>query len=509
MTVVAKPEAQPPPPPAPRQPPVRHVEPAPPEAGGWIRRMLPYLAAHRRNVGIALGVSIVGQAIAALSPVVQKVLIDDVIVNQTKPLAPWLILLLVTGFASAATAYFRRFRGGRIGLDVQYDMRNGVYEHLQRLDFARHDDMQTGQLVTRANSDITLVQSFLSQLPMALGNIVLFVVALFFMVRASVPLTLLVLLSLPSLGALSVRLRRVLFPATWDSQQREAEMGGVVEEAVTGVRVVKAFGQEDYEMERMAGATGTLYRSRLRLVRLTARFTPTMQAIPTLAQLGVITIGGYEVIQGTISLGTYLLFSSYLVQLLAPVRLMTGLFASAQQARAGAERVLEVLDSNPLVVEKPDAETLPPLRGAIELDQVSFGYLRSDPVLRDFSLSIAPGERLALVGASGSGKSTIALLLPRFYEVTAGAIRLDGVDVRDVTFDSLRRQVGVVFEESFLFSADVRSNIAYGRPDATDDEIEAAARAAEAHGFIMNLPDGYATVVGERGLTLSGGQRQR
>jgi ATP-binding cassette subfamily B protein len=471
--------------------------------------MLPFLTEHRRNVGIALAVAVVGQAIAASSPVVQKILLDDVVINHRRPLAPWLALLLLTGLASAATAYFRRFRGGRIGLDVQYDLRNAVYEHLQRLDFARHDDLQTGQLVTRANSDITLVQSFLSQLPMALGNLVLFVVALWFMVRLSVPMTLLVLLSVPSLGVLSTRLRRVLFPASWDSQQRMAEVGGVVEEAVSGVRVVKAFGQERHEMDRLADATTALYRSRLRLIRLMARFTPTMQAVPTFAQLGVIGLGGYEVIQGRISLGTYLLFSNYLVQLLAPVRLMSGLLSMAQQARAGAERVLEILDSNPLVVEKPQAATLPRLRGGIELDHVSFGYLRADPVLQDFSLTIAPGERVALVGASGSGKSTIALLLPRFYEVGAGAIRLDGVDVRDVTFESLRRQVGVVFEESFLFSADVRSNIAYGRPEATDEDIEAAARAAEAHGFIVELPFGYDTVVGERGLTLSGGQRQR
>ena len=322
-------------------------------------------------------------------------------------------------------------------------------------------------------------------------------------------MTLLVLLSVPSLFGLAVRLRKRLFPANWHAQQRQAEVGGVVEEAITGVRVVKAFGQEPRELERLVGRTRELYRSRMRVVRLNARYNPTIQAIPTFAQLGVIALGGYEVIHGHISIGTYLLFSSYLVQLLAPVRMMAGLITQSQQARAGAERVLDVLDSNPLVVEKPDAIVLPTVKGRVELDNVTFGYLRSDPVLRGFSLTVEAGERVALVGASGSGKSTIALLVPRFYEATDGAVRLDDTDVRDVTFESLRRQVGVVFEESFLFSDTVRANICFGRPDATDSEIEAAARAAEAHEFVLGLPQGYDTTVGERGLSLSGGQRQR
>src|SRR5205823_5078171 len=220
-------------------------------------------------------------------------------------------------------------------------------------------------------------------------------------------------------------------------------------------------------------------------------------------------IGGWLTIHGSITIGTFLAFSTYLLQMVAPARMLAVLLTVGQQARAGAERILELLDSNPLITEKPDAVGPPPVDGPVELDHVTFGYLRSEPVLRDVSLTIEPGETVAFVGASGSGKSTVALLLPRFYDVQEGAVRIDGHDVRDVTLAGLRRQIGVVFEDSFLFSDTIRENIAYGRPDTTLDEIEAAARAAEAHDFVMALPDGYDTIVGERGLTLSGGQRQR
>ena len=249
----------------------------------------------------------------------------------------------------------------------------------------------------------------------------------------------------------------------------------------------------------------------MRTVRIQARYSSALQAIPSIAQVGVLLLGGYLAIQGEISIGTFLAFSTYLVQLLAPVRMFAGMVAIAQQARAGAERIFEVLDSNPLVTEAPDAADLEVAEGEGEvvLDHVTYGYLRSEPVLRDFSLRIEPGETVALVGASGSGKSTVSLLLPRFYDVQGGSIFVDGTDIRTVTLDSLRNDIGVVFEDAFLFSDTVRSNIAYGRPDATDEAVERAARVAGAHDFIAALPEGYDTPVGERGLTLSGGQRQR
>ncbi|HEY1281679.1 MAG TPA: ABC transporter ATP-binding protein, partial [Acidimicrobiales bacterium] len=477
--------------------------------GGWIRRLARYLLAHRRNVTIALGAAIGGQAVAAFVPVVQKVVVDDVIVSQTRSLWPWLLLLLAAAIVSFVAAYLRRWVGGRVSLDVQFDLRNAIYERLQRLDFAGHDSLQTGQLVSRASSDLALVQGLLSFLPIMLGNLVMLVLSLIIMFVLSPALTAVMAVTLPLLLVLSFKLRRTIFPATWHAQQRAGEVAGVVDEAVTGVRVVKGFGQEDREVARLASTARGLYGSRLRLIRLQARYTPMLATVPALAQVAVLALGGWLAIEGHLTLGTFLAFSSYLVQLVAPVRMLASLMAIGQQARAGAERVLDILETNSAVQDRPGAEDLPALHGEVEFEGVRFGYTSEHPVLDGFDVRVRPGEVVALVGASGSGKSTVIALLPRFYDVGEGRVAIDGTDVRDVTLDSLRRQVGVVFEDAFLFSDTVRSNIAYGRPDATDADVQAAARAAGADGFIGDLPDGYETVVGERGLTLSGGQRQR
>lgn len=484
--------------------------PAPPEAGGWIARLWPFLAVRRRDVVIALVASFAGQGVAALAPVIEKVIVDDVIASDRRPLGPWLALLIGAGLFGFVAAYVRRFVAGRVSLDVQYDLRNAVFEKLQHLDFASHDRLQTGQLVSRASSDVTLIQGLLSFLPIVLGNLVLLVLALGVMLVLSPPLTALVSLTLPVMLVVALRLRTSVHPAAWDAQQRAAEVAGVVDEAVTGVRVVKGFGQEDRELANLATTGGRLFRSRMRLIRLQAAFTPTLQAIPVFGQVAVLAFGGWLVLQERITLGTLLAFSAYLVQLVAPVRMFAGMLAVGQQARAGGERLLDILDAEPMIEDAPDARELVIEGGELHFADVGFAYEGTNrAVLDGFELTVAPGEVVALVGSSGSGKSTAALLLPRFYDVTSGAVTIDGVDVRDATLHSLRSQVGVVFEEPFLFSDTVRANIAYGRPDATHEEVVAAARAARADGFISALPDGYDTVVGERGLTLSGGQRQR
>ncbi len=476
---------------------------------GWIRRLWPYLMAHRRDLIVSFGAAFVGLAVSAFTPVVEKVIIDDVILAHRRPLAPWLAVLIAAGVFRFGVAHVRRFVGGRVALSVQFDLRNAIYERLQRLDFARHDDFQTGQLVSRAGSDVGLIQTLLAFLPLASGNLVMVVLSLGIMAVLSPVLTLVSLVVVPLLLFLAVRLRDTVFPASWDAQQRAGEVAGVVDEAVSGVRVVKGFGQEGRELERLAGASEDLFASRLRALRIQARYGSALSAVPALGQVAVLAFGGWLAIEGRISLGTFLAFSTYLLQMVGPVRMLSVLTVIAQQARAGAERIFELLDSTPVVVEREDATALPGVTGGLDFDDVTFGYLRSEPVLRRFSLHVAAGETVALVGPSGSGKSTVSLLLPRFYEVQSGSVRLDGIDVRDVTLGSLRRQIGVVFEESFLFSDTVAANIAYGRPDATATEVEAAARAAEAHAFVAALPQGYATRLGEGGLTLSGGQRQR
>jgi ATP-binding cassette subfamily B protein len=384
-----------------------------------------------------------------------------------------------------------------------------VFRQLQRLDFASHDELQTGQLVSRASSDVALLQGFLQFLPIGVANILLFIVSFAAMLILSPLLSLVMFAVFPLLLVTAMRLRTSVFPASWDAQQKAGDVANVVEEDVTGVRVVKGFGQEQRELERLQERSRSMFASRVRLVNIQARLQPAMQTIPALGQVAVLAVGGWLALQGRITLGTFLAFSTYMLLITPPIRQLAAILTVGQLARAGAERIYDLLDSTPLVQDAPDAVDLVVTTGAVRFDHVTFGYTSTEPVLNDFDLTVAPGETVALVGSSGSGKSTVALMLPRFYDVHAGSITIDGVDVRDVHLDSLRHSIGVVFEDSFLFSDTITANIGFGRPDATQEQIEDAARAAEAHEFILRLPDGYDTIVGEQGLTLSGGQRQR
>jgi ATP-binding cassette subfamily B protein len=476
---------------------------------GWLRRLGGALRPHRRNVIIALGAAGLGQLIAAVTPLVERFIIDDVVIAGTSPIVPSLIVLLVFATTRFAAAFVRRYWAGRVSLDVQNDLRTQVYDHLQRLDVARHDEMSTGQLVSRAISDIGLVQGLLAFLPMVLSNILFLAVALVAMIWLSPLLTVVALVITPLMIVVSMRLRTSVFPASWDAQQQAGAVAGVVDESVSGVRVVKGFGQEEREVARLAEAAERLYASRVRTIRLQARFQPLLQTLPALAQVAVLALGGWLAIQGTITLGTFLAFSSYVAQLQAPARMLAGLVTIGQQARAGVERVFDLLDATATVTSDDDAPPLAVTEGRLEFRDVRFGYTRDEPVLCDLDLVVEPGETLALVGTSGSGKSTIALLVPRFYDLSSGSITVDGTDVSTVDLASLRQQIGLVFEDTFLFSDSIGANIAYGRPEATTEAIEAAARVAGAHGFISELAHGYDTEVGERGLTLSGGQRQR
>ena len=476
---------------------------------GWVRRLARILLTRKRRLVTALVAAVLSMAMTAAIPLVLRAVLDRVVVEDRGAPLPWMLLLLAMGVFRLGTAFIRRNTAGLLGLEVEYELRTNIYDHLQRLDFARHDELQTGQLVSRAHSDVGLVQNLLFAMPIQSSNILLFFISLGVMAVLSPMLTAVALLVLPAVAAVALRMRRLVYVSSWDAQQRAGEVAGVVEEAVTGVRVVKGFGQEQRELGRLVAAAETLFGTRMRNIRITNRYTPLLELIPTLGQVAILAMGGWLAIHGRISLGTFLAFNTYLVQLVSPVRSFAGFISQAQNARAGAERIFELLDSTPIVTETPRAQPLAAVRGEIVFDGVCFGYLRSEPVLRDFTLRVEPGETVALVGASGSGKSTVALLLPRFYDVQEGSVAVDGIDVRGVTLKSLREQVGVVFEDTFLFSESVRANIAYGRPDATDDDVRAAAVAAGAAGFIEALPDTYDTVVGERGYTLSGGQRQR
>ncbi|MFG2918975.1 ABC transporter transmembrane domain-containing protein [Kitasatospora sp. NPDC048298] len=513
------------------------------EPAGWLRRLVGYSWRSRRSLLLAFGASLLGMAVTALVPLVTKLIIDDVIVAHTRSLAPWAVVLLLAALVVFGCTQVRRYYGGQLAVDVQHDLRSDLFRSLGRLDGHRQDRLDTGQVVGRATSDLQLVNGLLSMLPMMTGYLLMFVMSLAVMLWLSPPLTLIALVMGPALWWVSVLSRKRLFPSTWAAQQEAAAVAGVVDGAIGGVRVVKGFGQEAQELDKLEAASRNLFAARLRSIRLNARYNPAMQAIPALAQVGVLAFGGWLAVDGSVTLGTFVAFSTYVAQMTGPVRMLTMVITVGQQARAGVERVLQLIDERPLVQERPDARTLDLAHGeiphgtaadtaagttsgttsgtptvgartldvALEFDRVEFRYdpEHPSPVLHGLSLKLAPGETLALVGASGSGKSTVAQLVPRFYDPAAGTVRLYGHDLRDLTLDSVRATVGIVPEESFLFSESVRTNIAYGRPDATDEQVVAAARAAQADEFVRALPDGYDTRVGEQGLTLSGGQRQR
>ncbi|MFC8724660.1 ABC transporter ATP-binding protein [Streptomyces bacillaris] len=478
------------------------------EGQGWGRRLTGYAWRYRRNVVLALGSSLAGMAVMALVPLITKVIIDGVVTDRTRPLLLWTGLLVGAAVLVYIATYIRRYYGGRLALDVQHDLRTDMYATITRLDGKRQDELSTGQVVGRATSDLQLIQGLLFMLPMTIGNVLLFLISLVIMAWLSLPLTLVALAVAPALWFIARRSKARLFPATWYAQGQAAAVAGVVDGAVSGVRVVKGFGQEDQETGKLREVSRRLFAGRLRTIRLNARYTPALQAVPALGQVAMLALGGWLATRGEITLGTFVAFSTYLAQLVGPVRMLAMVLTVGQQARAGVERVLELIDTEPSMQD--GTKELPADAPAgIEFDDVRFGYDDDRPVLDGFSLTVEPGETVAVVGASGSGKSTVSLLLPRFYDVSHGAVLIGGHDVRELTQASLRAAIGLVPEDSFLFSDTVRANIAYGLPGATQEQIEQAARAAQAHGFITELPDGYDTTVGEHGLTLSGGQRQR
>ncbi|WP_280435148.1 ABC transporter ATP-binding protein [Nocardia carnea] len=482
---------------------------------GWIRRLWSECRHYRGTLaGIALAL-VAGAAAEIVAPLLTKWAVDSATTGATRVIGIVAGLLALLAAGRFVASFGRRMLAGKLSLDVQHGLRLQLLGSLQRLDGAGQDALRTGQVVSRSITDLQLVQSLLAMAPLSGMSLLQFVLAAGVMLWLSPPLAGAALLMVPLVIAVVYRMRPRLHAATWSAQQRAAELAQHVEETVTGVRVVKGFGQEARMVDVLEGHGRRLFAERMRAAGINARFSPTLAAIPQAGLVVVIALGGWLALQGSIGLGTFLAFSAYVTTMTTTARTMASVIILAQLTRAAAERVYQVIDAGPAVADPPRPVPVPDGPLGIELESVTFGFEPGEPILRDLDLRVRPGETVAVIGPAGSGKTTLSLLLPRFYAPDAGRIRLLGadatepVDIADVAAAQLRAAVGVVFDDPFLFSSSVAANIALGRPDATDAEIREAARQAAADDFIEALPDGYDTVVGERGLTLSGGQRQR
>jgi ATP-binding cassette subfamily B protein len=437
--------------------------------------------------------------------------IDSVRVGDRHTLVVWALAIVGAGLARLALSGARRLVAGRVSLAVEVGLRNRLYSHLQALELGFFDRQQTGQLMSRATVDLQSVRFFLGYglifIAQSILSIALAAVAMFALQPG---LAALALAPVPFVVVIAWLYGRQSRPALQEAQQRIAELTAEAEENVSGVRVVKAFAQEQRQLERFGHSVVRVFDQQLYATKIQARYTPLISFLPNLGLALILLVGGRDVIHGSLTIGQFTAFYAYLLMLISPMRTLGYMLSAAQRATASGARIFQVLDRAPRIVSPPEAPALPDGPGRVSLRDVSLTFEgAAHPALRDVDLEIAPGRTVALVGAMGSGKTALVSLLPRLYEVSSGSVQIDGADVRSVDLVSLRRAIAVVTDDPFLFSATIHDNIAYARPGATREEVEAAARAAQAASFIEVLPKGYDTLVGERGLTLSGGQRQR
>jgi len=465
-------------------------------------------------VGVVVG--LVWTAAKVAIPLLVRSAIDHgIVTDDSHSLRMWAIAIGCLGVVQGTFTGLRRWWAFRVSRYSETVLRDRLFAHLQRLHFAYHDQAQTGNLMSRANTDLNQVQQFLVMIPLTLSNAVTVLAVTVILVSIDPTLTLLALGSLPMLNVLAKRFGVRLHPAVMGIQRESADLAAVVEETVSGVRVVKGFGAEGVQQAAFRTEVDQLYDESMDATRVRSVFLPALELLPNVGLILVLAYGGHQVLDGSLTLGSLIAFNVYVVMLIWPLRMLGMILAQAQRAVASSQRVHEVLVAEPQVVDAPHSRKLPrPSRGpagALEFRGVVFRYPTGPdrPVLDGLDLTVEAGESVALVGPTGSGKTTIARLIPRFYDIDVGAILLDGVDVREVSLHDLRRAVGIVFEDTFLFNDTVAANIAFAEPGAPGEQIERAARLAGAHEFISELPDGYNTEIGERGFSLSGGQRQR
>ena len=475
----------------------------------WWRRILPVIGSHRLTFTVAIGLSFVSLVFQTLIPKMLNGAIDHALVSHSSALRNDVTHIIIVGLLAGITGVISRQYVFYTAYNVEADLRTLIYEHLTWLSFSFYDRVQSGQLISRANSDIRSVQMYSTFAPLILVQSFIGVIAFGFMLSINVPLALIAMIVMPILYFVGIRMRRVMFPISWITQARLADVATIVDENVNGVRVVKSFAQEEAEINRLADAAERVAWAYIKDAQIRGVWSPWVQNLPQLGLALVLFFGGAMVLNGHLGIGAILAFNAYLLMLQAPFMMLGQLVMMGQRAKASAERIFEILDENASIVERPGAFDLTVTSGSVDFHHVDFAYANGTPILRDFDLHVDAGETVAIVGRTGAGKSTVARLVTRFYDVDEGSVTIDDHDIRDLTLSSLRASVGVVLDEPFLFSVSIRDNIAYGQPDASIERIEAAARSANAHEFIARLPFGYDTVVGERGYTLSGGQRQR
>jgi len=489
----------------------RNPEPLPPghEGEHWMRRMIPVIRPYLPMIIVGTVAAIVSMVLRVEVPNVAGAAIDHAIVKRDHSIGFYGKQLLLMAVGVMFFGMIFRYYMQRAAFEIEYTLRVLMFRQFSMLSFSFYDNVQAGQLISRANSDVRSVQMFLAFGPMMSVSMVSFLLALFFMLRIHVLLTLVSLAALPLVYLVSRRFHRWMFPVSWVVSARQADIATIVEENVGGVQVVRSFAAEPSQIRALDKAAQRLQWASVRMATLRAKYGPLVQNLPRVGSALLLVYGGHLAIDGEVTYGDLYRFFSYLMLMQVPFMMLGFMIMQAQRAAASAQRILEVLDEQPDLADAPNARPLDDCLGDVELRDVHFSYLEDGTVLDGLSLHLRPGETVAMVGRTGSGKSTIARLVPRFYDVDGGAVLIDGEDVRELTLHSLRANVGLVLDDSFLFSGTVRENIAFGRPDASEDDILAAAQAAGAEDFIDRLPDGYDTIIGERGSTLSGGQRQR
>ena len=479
---------------------------------GAVRRALWYLRSYKDEAFGAFGALILSSAASLATPQLIAYAIDSGIAPRSLNV----ILLAVGGLVAAALVrglfqFLQGYLAERASQGVAYDLRNDLFAKIERLGFSYYDRVETGQLVTRLTSDVEQIRTFVGSSAVQLAAAAVMLVgttALLFSLDWR--LALVALSIVPVIFVLLLRFVRRIGPLFRGVQQTLGRLNSALQEDLAGIRVIRTFAREDYESSRFRSVNDELLEKNLETVRTFSNNFPFVFLLANLGTLAIILFGGLQVMGGSLSIGELVAFNTYLGFLLFPILTIGFLAAGISRAGASSQRVFEVLDAPLEVQDPPDAVPLPPIHCRVEFDDVSFRYPGDErEVLHAISFCAEPGQTVAILGTTGSGKSTLVNLLPRFYDVTGGSVRLDGHDVRDVTLASLRSQIGIVLQSPLLFSGSVRDNIAYGRPEATQEEVEAAARAARADKFIRALPDGYDTVIGERGVGLSGGQRQR